>query len=112
VVLLLGQVPSKEIKKSYGKKASKLPGVKMVYNELKVGEPAGFGTYVNDSSITSSVKYTLTAHGIDPFNISVATQKGVVYLLGDVSEKKGDKAAKVASKISGVQKVVKVFPEN
>jgi hypothetical protein len=45
-----------------------------------------------------------------PFNsVSIVTERGIVYLMGYVTEKEGEIAAYVASRVSGVQQVVKVF---
>ena len=37
------------------------------------------------------------------------TERGIVYLMGRVTEREGDLAANIARGVSGVQKVVKVF---
>ena len=45
-----------------------------------------------------------------PFNsVSIVTERGAVYLMGFVTEKEGEIAAYVASRVAGVQQVVKVF---
>ncbi len=45
-----------------------------------------------------------------PFNsVSIVTERGIVYLMGFVTEKEGEIAAHVASRVTGVQQVVKVF---
>ena len=41
--------------------------------------------------------------------MKVITENGEVFLLGNVTQSQGDSAAEIASKVSGVQKVVKVF---
>jgi hypothetical protein len=42
-------------------------------------------------------------------SIEIVTERGIVYLMGVVTEKEGEVAAYVASRVSGVQQVVKVF---
>ncbi|VEH66431.1 putative transport-associated protein [Rodentibacter pneumotropicus] len=42
-------------------------------------------------------------------DVKVITENGEVFLLGNVTQAQADAAAEIASKISGVQKVVKVF---
>ena len=42
-------------------------------------------------------------------NVKVVTEAGVVYLMGIVSRNEGDRAARVASRVSGVMRVVTVF---
>jgi osmotically-inducible protein OsmY len=39
----------------------------------------------------------------------VVSESGVVYLMGVVTQREGDRAAQVASRVSGVQRVVTVF---
>jgi osmotically-inducible protein OsmY len=41
--------------------------------------------------------------------IKIVTEAGVVYLMGIVSRNEGDRAARVASRVSGVMRVVTVF---
>jgi osmotically-inducible protein OsmY len=41
--------------------------------------------------------------------IKVTTERGIVYLLGRVTQEEGDSAAQVAARVSGVNKVIKVF---
>ncbi len=41
--------------------------------------------------------------------MKVITENGEVFLLGNVTQSQGDSAAEIASKVTGVQKVVKVF---
>ena len=50
---------------------------------------------VNDASAFSDIK--------------VVTENGVVYMMGLVTEAKGNKAAEIASKVDGVKKVIKAF---
>ena len=42
-------------------------------------------------------------------DVKVITEKGEVFLLGNVTQAQGNAAAEIASKISGVKRVVKVF---
>ena len=41
--------------------------------------------------------------------IKVLTERGVVYLMGVVTQREADLASEVARNVSGVQKVVRVF---
>ncbi|MBF1216284.1 MAG: BON domain-containing protein, partial [Haemophilus parainfluenzae] len=42
-------------------------------------------------------------------DVKVITENGEVFLLGNVTQSQGDSAAEIASKVTGVQKVIKVF---
>ena len=51
----------------------------------------------------------LDGKGYNPNNVKVVTERGVVYMLGMVTQTEGAAAAKVVSETSGVQKVVTLF---
>ncbi|MCX7123242.1 MAG: BON domain-containing protein [Gammaproteobacteria bacterium] len=108
IVLLLGQVPTQQNKMDLAAQIAALPDVVIVYNQLTVGPNIAFGTYANDTWITSKVKANLLSE-VDPLHFVVVTQNGVVYLLGQVTKQEGDDAAKLASQTSGVERVVKIF---
>jgi hyperosmotically inducible protein len=63
--------------------------------------------YISDTTITTKVKAELLANKhISSLSISVATDKGVVTLTGNVNNAMQKKiAAKVASKVKGVKSV-------
>jgi osmotically-inducible protein OsmY len=42
-------------------------------------------------------------------HVKVATEAGVVYLLGLVTDREADDAVEIARRIGGVRKVVKIF---
>jgi osmotically-inducible protein OsmY len=109
IVLMLGQVPTEEIKVGLAKKIADLPGVIVVYNQLKVGPTIGIGQFSHDSWLTTKVVSSFLTNGISSLKFKVVTEHGIVYLMGVVTKEEGHEAAVVASKISGVQKVVQVF---
>jgi len=51
----------------------------------------------------------LVGDNVKATDVKVITENGEVFLLGNVTQSQGDSAAEIASKVSGVQKVVKVF---
>jgi hyperosmotically inducible protein len=66
------------------------------------------GTQVDDAGITAKVKAKLTADaGINPFNIDVDTNEGVVTLQGRVSKEEARiKAEQLARETEGVRRVI------
>jgi osmotically-inducible protein OsmY len=108
IVLLLGQVPSQEIKNSIANQTSQIDGVKLVYNQLTVGPKVSLSTYSNDAWITTKVKANMVGQ-VDPLHFKVVTQKAVVYLLAQVTKQEGEMAVQVAKQTPGVQKVLPVF---
>ena len=51
----------------------------------------------------------LTKEGVPSVHIKVITENGVVYLMGILKPAQGKQAARVARRVSGVKKVVKLF---
>ena len=66
------------------------------------------GEQMSDAGITSKIKAKYVADPeINPFNISVETEEGVVYLTGRVkTQANKDKAEQLARDTSGVRQVV------
>ena len=66
------------------------------------------GTQVDDAAITAAVKAKLAADGdINPFNIDVDTNEGVVTLQGRVEKEEArTKAEQLARETDGVKRVV------
>jgi osmotically-inducible protein OsmY len=66
------------------------------------------GTQVDDAGITAKVKAKLAADGdINPFNIDVDTNEGVVTLQGRVAKEEArTKAEQIARDTDGVKRVI------
>jgi osmotically-inducible protein OsmY len=108
IVLILGQVPSEEVSNNIANDISQIPNVRMVYNRLTVGKPVTFGTYAHDSWLTTKVKTAMIGK-VNPAEFTVITENSVVYLIGLVTEADGNIAALTASKVSGVEQVVRAY---
>ena len=113
VVLLVGQTPTEAMRQQVTKIAKQTEHVRVVHNELSIAAPNSFMTRSSDSYITSKVKtslFSVKGHDdFDPTRVKVVTENGTVYLMGIVYRSEGDDAAKQASRVGGVQKVVKLF---
>ncbi|OOF37931.1 osmotically-inducible protein OsmY [Rodentibacter rarus] len=109
-VLLIGQVPSESTKSTATDLAKGVEGVTDVYNELRIGPKITIGQISKDSWITTQVKSKMLVDDrVKSTDVKVITENGEVFLLGNVTQAQADAAADIASKISGVQKVIKVF---
>jgi osmotically-inducible protein OsmY len=109
-LLLVGDVPTEQIKQQAEQTASKIEKVKKVINELRVGDITPFSVRTNDTWLTSKVTAALIdTKGVPTRTIVVLTERGVVYLMGKVTDAEGQMAATAASGVSGVNKVVKLF---
>jgi len=111
VVLLIGQVPSEELKSRATQISSEASGkIKRIHNELEVSESSGFLTRSNDTWIATKVRTLMLANSDVPSGqVRVITENGAVYLMGMIDQSQGDNAANLARNISGVTRVVKVF---
>ncbi len=111
VVLLVGQVPSPEMKQRAVKIASEASSqIRRIHDELEITGNTGFLARVNDASISTRVGLLLaTDETVADANIRSVTENGTVYLLGVVNRELGDQAAALVSDVSGVTRVVKIF---
>jgi osmotically-inducible protein OsmY len=109
-VLLTGEVRDETMKQAVEREVSEIEGVQSIVNELAVMGVTSFTSRSNDTLITGKVKAAFVdTKDLYANSIKVVTERGTVYLMGRVTQREGQLAAKVASSVSGVQKVVKVF---
>lgn len=109
-VLLIGQVPNSDVKDTATALAKGVEGVNEVYNELTVSPKISFAQISKDSWLTTQVKSNMFVDGrVKATDVKVISENGEVFLLGNVTQSQANVAADIASKISGVKKVIKVF---
>jgi osmotically-inducible protein OsmY len=109
-VLLAGQVKTAEQRALAEQVAAKVENVREVVNELTVGESASLGDRTDDTLLAGKVKTALlSADGVPSGVVKTTVEEGIVYLLGKVTPAEGEAAAKAASRVSGVRRVVKLF---
>ena len=112
-VLVTGEAPTEILRNKIISIVRKIPGVKLVHNELTIAQPSSFATRSHDTYITTKVKSSLSnvknLPGFDATRVKVITENRVVYLLGLVHKNEGHVATEIARRESGVKKVVKVF---
>ncbi|MBC8058441.1 MAG: BON domain-containing protein [Rhizobiales bacterium] len=110
IVLLTGTVTNENDKAAVERAVSAVENVKSVVNEVAIGTAASFGNRSNDTLLTSKVKASFVdAKDVQANAYKVVTERGVVYLMGRVTEREANRAADISRGVSGVQKVVKVF---
>ncbi len=110
LVLLTGEVPGEAERTAVEAAVAKVENVRSVVNELVVAGNSSLGSRSNDSFLSSKVKATLVdAKDVQANAYKVVTERGVVYLMGRVTEREGTRGAELARSVSGVQKVVRVF---
>jgi len=113
VVLLVGQAPTEELRMKVEDLTRAIEKVRVVHNEITIAAPNSYMTRSSDSLITAKVKGSLFGikgqEGFDPTRVKVVTENGIVYLMGILYRSEADAVATSASRVSGVQKVVKLF---
>lgn len=112
IVLLSGEAPSESLRTLAGETAQRQEKVRKVHNEIRVAAPSALMARSSDSVITGKVKTALFDVGIrgaDPLRVKVVTENGTVYLMGLVTRTEGDKITNAARRVSGVQRIVKLF---
>jgi osmotically-inducible protein OsmY len=110
-VLITGEVSS-EANKDKAETAIKAidANIRKITNEMKVGPSSSLGARTNDAYITSKVKGMFIKKNLFPANyVKVVTEDSIVYLMGIVTKKEAEDAADIASHVSDVKQVVKVF---
>ena len=87
--------------------------VRVVHDEMTIAAPNSYMTRSSDSLITAKVKGSLFGieghEGFDPTRVKVVTENGIVYLMGILYRLEADAVSTKASRVKGVQKVVKLF---
>ena len=107
VVTLRGKVEKEAARAEAEKHATATRGVVEVRNLITIADPDAPGTYLTDKGIAAKVKSKLAADPeLNPFNIDVNVQDGVVTLTGAVrSATARAEAEKLAVGTKGVQSV-------
>lgn len=109
-VLLTGEVPSAQDKAAVEQIVSRVENVSGVVNDLEVMSATTLAQRSSDVLVTGRVKAALIDARDLQFNaFKVVTERGVVYLLGRVTQREADRATAVARATTDVQKVVRVF---
>lgn len=103
-------IPNSDVKDTATALAKGVKGVNEVYNELTVSSKISFAQISKDSWLTTQVKSKMFVDGrVKATDVKVISENGEVFLLGNVTQSQANAAADIASKISGVKKVIKVF---
>jgi osmotically-inducible protein OsmY len=110
LVLLTGEVQSEADRSAIEQTIGRIEGVRSVVNELAVMGASSMTARSNDTILTSKVKASfIDAKDLQAGALKVVTERGVVYLMGRVTEREATRATDLARGVAGVQKVVKVF---
>jgi osmotically-inducible protein OsmY len=110
-VLLTGEVRDQRMKEEVEQQIKTIEGVVSIENDLVIAPLSSLGARSNDALISGKVKAAI----VDTKDLYVSafkihTDRGVVYLMGRVTQREGRLAAEVARNAAGdIKKVVKLF---
>jgi osmotically-inducible protein OsmY len=109
-VLLTGEVPAPEDRQKIEQIALSGENVRSVVNELVAAPNASLSQRSNDTLITGKVKASFVdAKDIMSSAFKVVTERGIVYLMGRVTQREATRATEITRGVGGVVKVVRVF---
>ena len=109
-VLITGEVPTEADKAGVEQAVARIDNVRLIVNELAIASASSLGTRSSDTLLTSKVKASMIdAKDVQANAYKVVTERGVVYLMGRVTEREATRATDIARGVSGVRKVVRVF---
>jgi len=109
-VLLVGQVPNRQMRTDIEQSVKKVAKVKHLHNEIKLDPATPLLTRSKDSWITTKIKGEMAV--TQDFNLTrvkVVTEDGIVYLMGLIKKDEEYVAVDIARHVKGVKKVVKIF---
>ncbi len=109
-VLLSGEVPSAQDKQLVEQIVSRVDNVRLVANELAVLGGSSYTQRSSDALITGKVKAAMVdSKDLFANAFKVVTERGIVYLMGRVTQREADRATAIVRSTGGVQKVVRLF---
>lgn len=110
VVLLTGEVSSRELRQLAGETARSISKVRQVHNELLVKSNSTFFSRTNDRWLRTKIRTRLlTNRDIESERIKIVVENRNVYLMGLLTREEAQLASELAARVSGVEKVVRVI---
>jgi osmotically-inducible protein OsmY len=109
-VLLTGEVTSEADRALVQTLAQGVPEVLGVVNDLAVMPPSSTLSRSQDSYITGKVKTRfLHTNGVPAASIKVVTERGTVYLMGQLTRQETQAATNAVRQVDGVQRVARII---
>jgi osmotically-inducible protein OsmY len=109
-VLLTGEVANEQDKQAAEQIVGKVENVRAVVNELAVLGLSTLSQRSSDAVVTTRVKGAMVNEkNLYANAFKVTTERGVVYLMGRVTQRESDLATEVTRNTTGVLKVVRVM---
>ena len=113
IILLTGEAPSEALRNRAYEIVAAIPKVRKIHNEIIIAAPSALLSRSSDTWITAKVKTNLLnvekSGDFDPTRVKVITENGTVFLMGIVKRSEAQIVISATRKVSGVQRVVKLF---
>jgi osmotically-inducible protein OsmY len=111
-VLLSGEATATADRERAEKLAQSQENVKGVVNDLAVMAASSITQRTKDTVISGQIKASfIDAKDLQSNSIKVVTERGIVYLMGRVTQREAKRATDIARSVGGVVKVVRVFED-
>jgi osmotically-inducible protein OsmY len=108
--LLTGEVTAEKDRQSALQLVERIENVKSVVNELSVMPLSNLSERSNDLLITAKVKASyVDSKDLFASAFKVVAERGVVYLMGRVTQREANSATEKTRNVNGVNKVVRLF---
>jgi osmotically-inducible protein OsmY len=109
-VLITGEVANDADKTAVEQAVQRVENVRSTLNEVEIAGIPSLASRSNDAILTSKVKASfIDAKDLFANSFKVVTERGIVYLMGRVTEREAARAVEIARSVGGVQKVVSVL---
>lgn len=110
VVLLSGETATSEQRDRVLATVRDIRSIRRITNEIRIAAPSSLGARTKDTWITGEIKARFVgARGLDTTRVKVITEASNVYLMGLVTQREGEIATDAATRVRGVERVVKLF---
>ena len=110
MALITGEVSGEAAREAVAKAVAGVENVRSVVNELVVAPSTTLGERTADSVLTGRVKASFVeAADVPAAAFKVVTERGVVYLMGRVTEGEAARATERARSVTNVKKVVRLM---
>jgi osmotically-inducible protein OsmY len=112
VLLVMGQAKNASLRDRFIGRATDIPKVRKVVNEITLGEPLDLQVKTHDIYISSKVElalFSVKLEGFDPTRVKVKVEDRVVFLMGLLTHGEADAVVEEVRYVPDVAKVVKVF---
>lgn len=108
IVLLTGEAPNEADRAAAERLVAQVENVGRVINEISVGFNSSLSSRSNDVLIAGKVKASLVdARDLISNAFYMVVERGIVYIMGRVTEREINRATEIARGVAGVQKVVR-----